>query len=149
MLGYTRVVSIRTTSDEMSDAPLPEPPDVEIEFDFDLPRLSELRSVVRAYAESYGLDSDRVDGFELAASEIATNSISYGGGCGHLRCWRSASACVCELRDAGRFEPSATGRLRPAPGQANGYGLWLAQQLCDQVQIRSGARGTVVRLTTG
>jgi serine/threonine-protein kinase RsbW len=149
MFGYRRVVSIRTTSDELSDAPLPEPTGVDIEFDFDLAGLSELRSVVRAYAESYGLDADRVDGFELAASEIATNSISYGGGRGHLRCWRSASACVCELRDAGRFEASRARWSRPAPGQPSGYGLWLAQQLCDRVQIRSGARGTVVRLTTG
>lgn len=138
----------RASSDELPGVPLPEPPGVDIELDFDISRLSEVRAVVRAYAESCGLDPDRVAGFELAASEIATNSISYGGGHGHLRCWRSGSACVCELRDAGRIEQPLVGRLRPAPGQTSGYGLWLAQQLCDQVQIRSGERGTVVRLTS-
>ena len=28
----------------------------------------------------------------------------------------------------------------------NGRGVWMANQLCDLVQVRSGARGTVVRL---
>lgn len=148
MLGYRPGVSTRASPDELSGTPLPEPSGVDIEFDFDLSRLSEVRAVVRTYAESCGLDPDRVAGFELAASEIATNSISYGGGHGHLRCWRSESACVCELQDGGRFELPLGRRLRPAPGETSGYGLWLAQQLCDQVQIRSGARGTVVRITS-
>jgi anti-sigma regulatory factor (Ser/Thr protein kinase) len=142
-------VSTRALPHELLGAPLPEPPVVGVELDFDLARLSEVRAVVRAYAESCGLDPDRVAGFELAASEIATNSISYGGGHGHLRCWRSDSTCFCELRDAGHIEQPLVGRMRPAPGQTSGYGLWLAQQLCDQVQIRSGARGTVVRLSSG
>ena len=141
-------MSARASSDELPGAaPLPEPAEVDVEFDYDLSRLSEVRAVVRAYAESYGLDSDRVAGFELAASEIATNSIRYGGGHGHLRCW-SDSACVCELRDAGRIEQPMVRRMRPVAGQTSGYGLWLAQQLCDQVQIRSGDRGTVVRLSS-
>jgi hypothetical protein len=34
----------------------------------------------------------------------------------------------------------------PEPGELDGRGLWLANQLCDLVQIRSGAGGTRVRL---
>jgi anti-sigma regulatory factor (Ser/Thr protein kinase) len=37
-------------------------------------------------------------------------------------------------------------RIRPDQLAWGGRGLWLANQLCDLVQIRSGARGTVVRL---
>ena len=37
------------------------------------------------------------------------------------------------------------GRERPA-GPAGGYGLWLANQLCDLVQVRSFPAGSVVRL---
>jgi hypothetical protein len=34
----------------------------------------------------------------------------------------------------------------PADGQPYGRGLWIANQLCDLVQIRSSAAGTVVRM---
>ena len=40
----------------------------------------------------------------------------------------------------------STNRLRPDISQEGGRGLWLANQLCDLVKIRSGERGTVVRL---
>jgi anti-sigma regulatory factor (Ser/Thr protein kinase) len=131
---------------ELSGAPLPEPSAVDVEFDFDLSMLSEVRAVVRARAGELGLTPDRVAGLELAASEVATNSVSYGGGHGRLRCWVDNVDFICELRDAGRIQEPLVGRVRPRPGQSSGYGLWLAQQLCDLVQIRSGARGTVVRL---
>jgi anti-sigma regulatory factor (Ser/Thr protein kinase) len=38
------------------------------------------------------------------------------------------------------------GRIRPGPDQSSGFGLWLANQLCDLVQVRSLPSGTVVRL---
>jgi anti-sigma regulatory factor (Ser/Thr protein kinase) len=129
-------------------APLPEPEHVDVELDFDLSMLSDVRAVVGLHAAALGLDAERVDGLVLAASEIATNSVIYGGGRGHMRCWSDDTGFVCELRDAGRLEPALAGRIRPEPGQASGYGLWLARQLCDRVQIRSGDEGTVVRLSS-
>jgi anti-sigma regulatory factor (Ser/Thr protein kinase) len=36
--------------------------------------------------------------------------------------------------------------VRPVPGQAGGRGVWLANQLADLVQIRSGEGRTVVRM---
>ena len=38
------------------------------------------------------------------------------------------------------------GRVRPEVTQLGGRGLWLANQLCDLMQIRSGSGGTRVRL---
>ena len=38
------------------------------------------------------------------------------------------------------------GRVKPVPTQVGGRGLWLANQFCDLVQIRSGDDGTAVRL---
>jgi anti-sigma regulatory factor (Ser/Thr protein kinase) len=128
--------------------PLPEPTRVDLELDFDLTMLSEVRGMVRAHADRLGLTPERVSGLELAASEIATNSVLYGGGQGHLRCWADGNTFVCELRDAGRIEQPLVGRTRPTPGQTSGDGLWLAQQLCDLVEIRSGAAGTVVRISS-
>jgi anti-sigma regulatory factor (Ser/Thr protein kinase) len=34
----------------------------------------------------------------------------------------------------------------PEPGQLGGRGLWLANQLCDLVQIRCSPAGATVRL---
>jgi len=141
-------VSTRAVPHELTGAALPEPARVDVEFDFDLAMLSEVRGIVREHAEGFGLTPESVAGLELAASEIATNSVLYGGGHGHLRCWADESGFVCELRDRGRIEQPLVGRTRPAPGQTSGYGLWLAQQLCDLVEIRSGAIGTVVRISS-
>jgi len=38
------------------------------------------------------------------------------------------------------------GRVRPSVAQPNGRGLWLVNQLCDLVQLRTLADGTVVRV---
>jgi anti-sigma regulatory factor (Ser/Thr protein kinase) len=42
--------------------------------------------------------------------------------------------------------PSAA-RSAPPTGRAGGRGLWLVNQLCDLVQVRSPAGGTTVRMT--
>lgn len=34
----------------------------------------------------------------------------------------------------------------PEEGQQGGYGLWIANQLCELVQVRTFATGSVVRL---
>ena len=53
---------------------------------------------------------------------------------------------VCSVRDRGRIEDPLVGRERPRAEQASGRGLWIANQLCDLVQIRSGELGTEVRM---
>jgi hypothetical protein len=53
---------------------------------------------------------------------------------------------VCEIRDKGRFHKPLVDRERPLRSIAAPRGLWLANQLCDLVQIRSLPEGTVVRL---
>jgi hypothetical protein len=37
-------------------------------------------------------------------------------------------------------------RAPPSPHATGGRGLWIANQLCDLVQLRTSAIGTVVRL---
>ena len=77
---------------------------------------------------------------------MATNSVLHGGGRGTLRVWREAEMLVLEVRDAGQIPEPLVGRRRPEPGQIWGQGLWLANQICELVQVRSSAAGTVVRL---
>jgi len=113
---------------------------------FELTELSEVRRRVAAAAERAGMASSTVADLVTAASELAANSVMHGGGTGTLRLWRENGSLVAEVEDGGRIEDQLVGRLRPGLAQEGGRGLWLANQLCDLVQIRSSEAGTVVRL---
>lgn len=123
------------------------PPGTEAEvLRFGLRELSEIRDRVAAAAERVGMPPRGVADLVTAASELASNSIVHGGGGGTLRLWREGENLLTEVEDEGRIEEPLVGRLRPGIAQPGGRGLWLANQLCDLVQIRSGAHGTTVRL---
>ena len=115
------------------------------EIIFDLDGLPAVRRLIFAEAARAGIEPGRAGDLVLAASEIANNSVLYGGGIGILQVWRSEEGLVCDVRDAGRIADPLVGRKRPALEQRGGRGLWLANQLCDLVQIRWDGE-TVVRL---
>jgi anti-sigma regulatory factor (Ser/Thr protein kinase) len=129
-------------------SPLPEPSAAPVAFPFDgdAEELRSIRGRVAASATAFGLDPARVDDLVLTVSEVVTNSIRHGGGRGVLRIWAQDAALICEIRDAGRIRDPLVGRGRPTPDRASGFGLWLANQLCDLVQIRTLEDGSVVRL---
>ena len=79
-------------------------------------------------------------------SEAATNTLQHAGGDGELRLWRHDGYFVCEVHDHGRILDPLAGRLPIAIDEPSGRGLWLIHQLCDLVQIRSSAAGSVVRV---
>jgi anti-sigma regulatory factor (Ser/Thr protein kinase) len=106
------------------------------------------RRTVAQYASSCGLSPERVEVLELAASELATNSVRHGGGTGTLALWLEPGAVVVEFTDAGRIHDPMAGRRRPTLDQEGGRGLYLVHQLCDLVQIRSSDEGTAVRVST-
>ncbi|HXN04948.1 MAG TPA: sensor histidine kinase [Candidatus Acidoferrum sp.] len=128
------------------DKPLPEPSALRATLAFDAKRLSAVRRLVSREAASAGFMTRSIADLVLAANEVATNSVQHGGAAGTLRIWRDGGVLVCEVRDRGHFEDPLADRRRPAPGQDGGRGLWLANQLCDLVQIRSCSSGTTVRL---
>lgn len=105
-----------------------------------------LRRFVEAFAAGAGLGRTRAGDLVLAVNELATNSMRYGGGEGTLAVWRDAETLLCEVRDVGRLAEPLVGRKRPAADRAGGYGLWVVNQVCDLVQIRSSERGNAVRL---
>ena len=82
----------------------------------------------------------------LCVNEIAGNSLLHGGGSGVLRMWAEPSTLICEIADSGNIADPLVGRQSPSLERVGGRGLWLANQLCDLVQIRSGGSGTVIRL---
>ncbi|HWC31727.1 MAG TPA: sensor histidine kinase, partial [Actinomycetota bacterium] len=130
------------------DRPLPEPRGEVEEMPFCVGDLHAVREVVARHAAAFGLDDDRTSDFVLATDEIASNSIRHGGGSGRLRLWAEGDVLISEVRDAGRIVDPLVGRVRPIPTGEGGVGLWLATQLCDLVQVRTFATGSVVRLHT-
>lgn len=127
-------------------APLTPPVPPFDELTFGPPDVRAVRDYVAAHIVA--TDMDAVRGFDLlvAATEIATNSLRHGGGQGQIRVWHDRETLVCEFTDTGSLTDPMAGRLRPPPDAEGQRGLWLANQLCDIVQIRVFATGTVVRL---
>jgi anti-sigma regulatory factor (Ser/Thr protein kinase) len=128
------------------DWPLAPAPSSAETFAFERATLRIMRAFVVTAARRGGVDETRARELAVAASEIATNSIVHGGASGDVRVWGGADFFVTEIRGAGRIVDPLAGRLRPEPARGSGYGLWLANQFCDLVQIRSTGAETVVRL---
>jgi anti-sigma regulatory factor (Ser/Thr protein kinase) len=105
-----------------------------------------LRAMVGQWATHLGATADRAADLMLALHEVAVNSLLHGGGRGTLRLWHDGGCLVCEVADGGHIRQPLVGRVRPRPEQLSGRGVWLANQLCDLVQIRSSPAGTEVRL---
>jgi anti-sigma regulatory factor (Ser/Thr protein kinase) len=126
--------------------PLPDPPGPPTELGFGSGSLAGLRDLVSRHAAAAGLDPSRAADLVLAVDELATNSLRHGGGRGTLRIWRDGGALVCEVRDAGRIDNPMAGRERPPTERDGGRGLWMVNQLCDLVQLRSFPDGATVRV---
>jgi anti-sigma regulatory factor (Ser/Thr protein kinase) len=108
--------------------------------------LQSLRRLVSRYAAAAGLNDSQTIDLVFVANEVASNSIVHAGGSGLFRIWRESDAVVFETRDRGRITRPLVGRERPGATQVGGLGLWLANQLCDLVQIRTFDDGSVVRV---
>lgn len=125
---------------------LPPPPLEATRIDFASDDLTALRSVVRRVVAVARLDRDTGDDLVLAAHELAMNSVQHGGGGGTLLIWQDQDALVLEIRDPGRIDDLLIGRTMPGLDSVSGRGIWMANQLCSLVQVRSGHAGTQVRL---
>ena len=128
------------------DAALPEPLVVEDVFEVAPGRLEPLRQLVSGIAADFGLDRHRSRDLVLAVNEVATNTLRHSGGRGTLRMWRDGESLVAEIRDQGHIDQPLVGRVAPTPGQESGLGLWIVNQLCDLVQVRSYPGGSIVRI---
>ena len=125
---------------------LPPRPANAAQMAFETGGLGRLRTFLTGHAELAGLAGDATEALVMAINEIATNSLRHGGGHGEVHVWRDSDALVCEVSDQGHITSPLVGRIPPALGHGFGAGLWLANQLCDLVQICSSANGTVIRV---
>ncbi|WP_230394504.1 ATP-binding protein [Plantactinospora alkalitolerans] len=115
--------------------------------DFDGVRVADVRRSLTECLLSAGFGGPRLDDFVTAINEVMTNAVRHGGGRGEIRLWR-AEHLVCEIQDrgSGLADPLTVPHSRPRPSANGGMGLWLARELADLIDIRSGPDGVLVRL---
>jgi anti-sigma regulatory factor (Ser/Thr protein kinase) len=129
-----------------SDEALAPPPPEAISLAFGLEDLPSARMLVLDQATRIGLATQRTEDLVLAVNELATNAVRHGQGGGVLQMWNHRGKLVCQIEDRGYITDLLAGRRMPAPDSAGGMGLWLVNQLCDLVEVRSFADGTTVRV---
>jgi anti-sigma regulatory factor (Ser/Thr protein kinase) len=126
--------------------PLPPLPGRHLDVEFDATRLHEVRELVGRAATASRLGPERVTDLVLATDEVAANSVLHGGGRGTLRIWHEPDRVVVEITDHGHITDPLVGRVAPAAEAVTGRGLWIVNQVCDLVQLRSDPTRTTVRL---
>lgn len=128
-------------------APLTPPPATAQRLDYGAGDIVLMRRVVREFATRCGLPAVRVDELVLATNEIVVNTMRHAGAHGTMLSWLQPDAVVVEFRDRGRVADPLVGRRVPPLRPEGGRGIYLVNQLCDLVQLRSSEQGTVIRLT--
>ena len=108
--------------------------------------LKRLRELTGDRAEREGLPRARVADIVLAVHELATNTLRYTRGGGEVRIWREDATLLVEVADGGHIADPLAGRDLPPPDALGGRGLYLVNQFCDLVQLRSSPEGSVIRL---
>ena len=109
--------------------------------------LAGVRAFTATRARRAGLQSGRVGDLVIAVGELAANTFVHTSAPGTVTLWATGSEAICQVNDTGHITDPLAGRLKPDPAAAGGgHGLWVVQQVCDLVQIRTSAAGTAIRL---
>jgi len=114
----------------------------------DLGCLKEARDFAEDAAAEFGFDSEGRYQVKLALSEAITNAIQHGSGSSDDRVrivvLEESGALVFEVIDSGRFRPRV---MRRGELPESGRGLEFIRLLMDDVDLRPGSEGTLLRLT--
>jgi anti-sigma regulatory factor (Ser/Thr protein kinase) len=109
--------------------------------------LAGVRDFAASRARRAGLAADRVGDLMAAVGELAANTFAHTSGPGTVTVWATRGEIICQVNDTGQITEPLAGRLRRDPAAAGGgRGLWIVQQACDLVQIRTSPAGTAIRL---
>jgi anti-sigma regulatory factor (Ser/Thr protein kinase) len=109
--------------------------------------LARVRARLADAAAGLGLSGTRIDEFSVALSEIATNALRHGSGAATITVTSGDTSLIAEVRDQGTGLTGTPPSALPQHSQTSGRGLWLARQLCDDLDIASSPSGTTVRIT--
>jgi anti-sigma regulatory factor (Ser/Thr protein kinase) len=114
----------------------------------DLARLKEARDFADDAAAAFGIDEDGRYQVKLAMSEAVTNAIQHGSSSPDdtvtLSAIEESGALVFYVVDTGRFVP----RMSPRGEMPeSGRGLEFMRLVMDEVDVRPGHEGTVLRFS--
>ena len=130
--------------------PLPAPPPEADHLIIRPGDLGRVATFVARHARQAGLGQDSTTALLVAVKQITANSDRNAGGEGELRAWSDGQALICEISDHSRLTWPLAGRLPPGADAGVGAGpgddLWLANQLCDLVQLYSSPDRATIRL---
>ena len=115
-----------------------------LEQAFDGDSLYALRAAVAAHAAEAGLSRQRVYDIVAAAHELAANAVRHGAGHGRLRLWADGQALHCQVSDDGPADQDPTHQAAAAWQSEHAHGLWIIDQVADQVSLDRAASGTTV-----
>jgi anti-sigma regulatory factor (Ser/Thr protein kinase) len=130
------------------DGPLPPPAPGAMSYAYTTD-LAAVRAVVYRYARQAGLPEARAVDLVLAVSEVAANTVRHAKSPGSLKIWYDTEEIVCQIQDEGTITDPLAGRRQPSLEATGGHGLWIVNQVCDEVEIRSDETGTMIRLHMG
>lgn len=125
--------------------PLPTPADDPMSYTYTTD-LAAIRAVVHRYAIKAGLTEARAIDLVLAVSEVAANTVRHAKSPGSLQIWYDTQEIVCQIQDEGMITDPLAGRRRPSLDARGGHGLWIVNEVCDQVEILSDETGTTIRM---
>lgn len=108
--------------------------------------LRSLRHAIARDSIARALRPERRADLVFAINEAATNAVKHGDGVCTARLWSDGERVVSEVSTGSRLRDVFAGRRRPGAEVASGRGLWLINQLCDLVELRSGETGTTLRM---
>ncbi len=127
------------------EQPLSDPPPGTLTRAFEIGDLGRLRTWVAERAAASGLDEDRTAELVTAINELTTNSIRHAGAHGELRVWATPGEVIFQVEDSGHIADPLAGRRLQATARG-GLGLWMVNELCDLVEVRTSAAGTTTRV---
>jgi anti-sigma regulatory factor (Ser/Thr protein kinase) len=127
------------------DGPLPPPAPSAMSYAYTTD-LAAVRAVVHQYARQAGLPESRAIDLVLAVSEVAANTVRHARSPGSLKIWFDTEEIVCQIQDEGTITDPLAGRRQPSLEATGGHGLWIVNQVCDKVEMRSDETGTTIRL---
>jgi anti-sigma regulatory factor (Ser/Thr protein kinase) len=127
------------------ESPLPAPPPDAQVLEYQT-SLREIRQLVAGYSAGLGMDAERITNLVIAVGEITANTLRHTAAGGTFWVWHTGGEVICQVKDEGCIADPLAGRWRRSPEEP-GHGLWVVNQVCDLVEIRSSeAAGTVIRL---
>jgi anti-sigma regulatory factor (Ser/Thr protein kinase) len=128
-----------------SEQPLSEPPPGALARDFEVDDLGQVRAWVAQQAGASGLDTGRTADLVLAINELTSNTLKHADTQGVLRFWAAPGEVIFQIEDSGHIADPLAGRRRRQASGDGGLGLWMVNQLCDLVEVRTSADGTTIR----